>query len=48
MHDGRTSDLVQVINLHGAPDSEAQETVDLFQRLSDQDKQHLLNFCRSL
>ncbi len=48
MHDGRTSDLVQVINLHGAPDSEAQETVDLFQRLSDQDKQHLLNFLRSL
>jgi CxxC motif-containing protein (DUF1111 family) len=48
MHDGRTSDLVQAIHSHAAPDSEAQETVELFQRLGEQEQQHLLNFLRSL
>jgi CxxC motif-containing protein (DUF1111 family) len=48
LHDGRTSDLSEVIQLHGARDSEARATVDLYHRLSEADKQHLLNFLRSL
>ncbi len=48
LHDGRTSDLIEAINAHGGRDSEARATVDLFQRLSETDKQHLLNFLRSL
>ncbi len=48
LHDGRTSDLEEVIQLHGGRDSEARGTVDLYQRLSQADKQHLLNFLRSL
>jgi CxxC motif-containing protein (DUF1111 family) len=48
LHDGRTSDLTEAILAHGGRDSEARATVDLFQRLSETDKQHLLNFLRSL
>jgi CxxC motif-containing protein (DUF1111 family) len=48
LHDGRTNDLIEAIMAHGGRDSEARGTVDLFQRLSDTDKQHLLNFLRSL
>jgi CxxC motif-containing protein (DUF1111 family) len=48
LHDGRTSDLEEVIQLHGGRDSEARGTVDLYQRLPETDKQHLLNFLRSL
>jgi CxxC motif-containing protein (DUF1111 family) len=48
LHDGRTTDLVQVIRLHGDAESEARVSVEQYQRLSEQDKQHLLNFLRSL
>jgi CxxC motif-containing protein (DUF1111 family) len=48
LHDGRTSDLAEAIQAHGGRDSEARVTVDLYQRLSESDKQHLLNFLRSL
>lgn len=48
LHDGRTSDLEEAIQLHGGRDSEARETVELYQRLPTADKQHLLNFLRSL
>lgn len=48
LHDGRTSDLQEAIQAHGARDSEARGTVENFQRLPDSDKQHLLNFLRSL
>jgi CxxC motif-containing protein (DUF1111 family) len=48
LHDGRTSDLEEVIQLHGGRDSEARETVERYQRLSTSDKQHVLNFLRSL
>jgi CxxC motif-containing protein (DUF1111 family) len=48
LHDGRSSDLNEVIALHGGRDSEARGTVDNYQRLSEADKQHLLNFLRSL
>jgi|SRR5882757_6600904 len=48
LHDGRTTDLVQVIRLHGDFESEARVSVEQYQRLSVQDKQDLLNFLRSL
>jgi len=48
LHDGRSSDLNEVIMLHGGRDSEARATVDNYVRLPDADKQHLLNFLRSL
>ena len=48
LHDGRTSDLVQVIRLHGDAESEARISFEQYQRLSEPDKQHLLNFLRSL
>jgi CxxC motif-containing protein (DUF1111 family) len=48
MHDGRTSDLVQAILLHGDTQSEARVTVEQYQRLSAQSQQDLLNFLRSL
>jgi CxxC motif-containing protein (DUF1111 family) len=48
LHDGRTTDLVQAIRMHGDAESEARASVEQYQRLSEQDKQHLLNFLRSL
>ena len=48
LHDGRTTDLVQVIRLHGDSESEARVSVEQFERLSVQSKQDLLNFLRSL
>jgi CxxC motif-containing protein (DUF1111 family) len=54
LHDGRTSDLVQAIENHySAADhrysgSEANAVIDNFRKLSEQDKQDLLNFLRSL
>ena len=48
LHDGRTSDLNEAIQAHGGRDSEARATVSIYQNLSETDKQHLLNFLRSL
>ena len=54
MHDGRTSDLLQAINLHysGAtaefPASEANQVVNRFRALAETDKQAVLDFLRSL
>ena len=48
LHDGRTTDLVQVIRMHGDLESEARISVEQFQRLSVQSQQDLLNFLRSL
>jgi len=48
LHDGRTKDLEEAIAAHGGRDSEARGTVDLYNRLSESDKQHVLNFLRSL
>jgi CxxC motif-containing protein (DUF1111 family) len=54
MHDGETQDLVRAIELHAsrgnstyAP-SEANAVIELFNRLSSNDAQDLLNFLRSL
>jgi CxxC motif-containing protein (DUF1111 family) len=48
LHDGRTTDLVQVIRMHGDSESEARVSVEQFERLSVQSQQDLLNFLRSL
>ena len=54
LHDGRTKDLVEAIRAHkGAASrdfvaSEANAVVDRFRNLAEVDKQHLLNFLRSL
>jgi CxxC motif-containing protein (DUF1111 family) len=48
LHDGRSTDLVQVIRMHGDSESEARVSVEQYQRLSASDKQDLLNFLRSL
>ena len=54
LHDGRTADLLDVINDHFSrasesyPASEANEVVENFRRLSVQEQQSLLDFLRSL
>jgi CxxC motif-containing protein (DUF1111 family) len=48
LHDGRTSDLVQVIRLHGGFESEARVSAEQFFGLNATDKQNVLNFLRSL
>jgi CxxC motif-containing protein (DUF1111 family) len=48
LHDGRTSDLVAAIRAHASNGSEASTTIDNYNNLSEQQKQDLLNFLRSL
>ena len=54
LHDGRTTDLLEAIQAHKSepsarfPASEANAVVDNFNRLSEGQKQDLLNFLRSL
>ncbi len=54
LHDGRTSDLLVAIRQHQSGSSrtgdasEANAVISNFNGLSEQDKQHLLNFLRSL
>lgn len=54
LHDGRTKDLLEAIRAHAGrgdwryPASEANEVVGRFNRLTEIDKQHLLNFLRGL
>jgi CxxC motif-containing protein (DUF1111 family) len=54
LHDGRTKDLAEAIESHSStgdrrsPDSEANAVIESFRKLSEPDKQDLLNFLRSL
>ena len=48
LHDGRTSDLMQAIEEHASPGSEANVVIRTFNGLSENQKQDLLNFLRSL
>ncbi len=48
LHDGRTTDLVHVIRAHADVESEARISAEQYFALSEQDKQHVLNFLRSL
>ena len=47
-HDGRTSDLVQAIQMHSSPGSEANGSITAFNALTSGQKQDILNFLRSL
>ena len=48
LHDGRTTDLIQAIREHASQGSEANGVVAVFQSLSSEQKQSLLNFLRAL
>ena len=48
LHDGRTSDLMQAIEDHASSGSEASSVIRIFNGLSENQKQDLLNFLRSL
>src|SRR5690242_18131506 len=54
LHDGRTKDLLEAIRAHASPASgtyrasEANQVTTGFNNLSEPDKQHVLNFLRSL
>lgn len=48
LHDGRTKDLIEAIQAHASPDSEANKVVSNFNSLAESAKQDLINFLRSL
>jgi CxxC motif-containing protein (DUF1111 family) len=48
LHDGRTTDLVEAIEDHKSPGSEANKVIDRFNRLKTEEKQDIINFLRSL
>ncbi len=48
LHDGRTSDLLEAIEAHRSPGSEANAVIDAFNHLRVSDKQAILDFLRSL
>jgi len=48
LHDGRTTDLLQAIEAHSSNGSEANQVEGNFDALSRRQKQHVLNFLRSL
>ncbi|HYB32724.1 MAG TPA: di-heme oxidoredictase family protein [Steroidobacteraceae bacterium] len=48
LHDGRTSNLIQAIQDHAGPGSEANQVVQAFLGLAASDQQDLINFLRSL
>ena len=48
MHDGRTTNLLEAIQEHKSPGSEANKVIEQFHKLSNQDRQDILNFLRSL
>jgi CxxC motif-containing protein (DUF1111 family) len=48
LHDGRTTDLIEAIDAHASTGSEANAVVTNFKNQSEEKKQDLLNFLRSL
>jgi len=48
LHDGRTSDLLDAINQHTSPGSEANQVTRSFHHLSSTEQQSILSFLRSL
>jgi CxxC motif-containing protein (DUF1111 family) len=48
LHDGRTSNLVEAIEAHKSPGSEANKVTDGFNRLTAPEQDDILNFLRSL
>jgi CxxC motif-containing protein (DUF1111 family) len=48
LHDGRTSSLVEAIEEHQSPGSEANRVIERFHRLPTREQQDVINFLRSL
>ena len=48
LHDGRTTDIVQAVQDHYSHGSEANQVIDRFNKLSQQEQQDIINFLRSL
>ena len=48
LHDGRTTNLVEAIEAHRTPGSEANQVIRRFDRLSTEQQQDVINFLRSL
>ena len=48
LHDGRTSNLVEAIEAHKSPGSEANQVIDRFNKLKTRERQDIVNFLRSL
>jgi len=48
LHDGRTTDLLTAIEDHRGPDSEANQSIEGFDRLSVEQRQDIINFLRAL
>ena len=48
LHDGRTTDLVRAIEDHRSAGSEANQTIEAFNRLSVEQRQDIINFLRAL
>jgi len=48
LHDGRTNNLLEAIDDHRSPGSEASQVVERFRKLKPKDQQDLINFLRSL
>ena len=48
LHDGRTGNLVEAIEAHRSPGSEANKVIDRFNRLPARERQDIINFLRSL
>jgi CxxC motif-containing protein (DUF1111 family) len=48
LHDGRTTDLVNAIEVHKSRGSEANRIIERFNRLSITQQQDIINFLRSL
>ena len=48
LHDGRTSNLLEAIDAHRSPGSEANMVIDRFHRLTPPAQQDVINFLRSL
>jgi len=48
LHDGRTSNLLEAIDAHRSPGSEATRVIEQFHKLKVKEQQDVLNFLRSL
>ncbi len=48
LHDGRTSNLLDAIEFHKSPGSEANKVIEQFNHLNTEEKQDILDFLRSL
>ena len=48
LHDGRTNDIVQAVNLHDSLGSEAHNVIKAFAKLPVSDRQAIIDFLRSL